>query len=294
MSERIIFGGDKRQIFLAEKLRQQGISVSFADKKEDFLKKDAVILAPVPFTKDQTTCFFSPEAAASFTLPASDQKNPKGHGLCIDEFLSFLSPGQILFGGSLPENVREFCTSRQILWADYMEMEEVCIQNAVATAEGAVCEAIIHSPLNLQKSFCLLGGYGRCGRILAWKLRGMGALVTVLDCDKIKLAQAQADGFSTLCAKELPIFPNPQMVQFLFNTIPQPVFDRKFLEKTSDILTVLDLSSAPGGVDMDYCREKEKTALLCPGLPGKYSPLTSAEILCKALLSHPEFSKRLS
>lgn len=39
MSDRIIFGGDKRQIFLAEELRKQGISVSFADKKEDFLKK---------------------------------------------------------------------------------------------------------------------------------------------------------------------------------------------------------------------------------------------------------------
>lgn len=277
MSDRIIFGGDKRQIFLAEELRKQGISVSFVDKKEDFLKKEAVILAPVPFTKDQITCF-----------------TQKENGLLVDEFLSLLSPGQLLFGGNLPKKVREFCTSSQISWADYMEMEEVCIQNAVATAEGAVCEAIKNSPLNLHKSPCLLGGYGRCGRILAQKLRGMGAVVTVLDWDNLKLAQAEADGFSAIHADELSKISNPKLFLFLFNTIPHPVFNREFLEKTSEFLAILDLSSAPGGVDMDYCRKKKKTALLCPGLPGKYSPLTSARILCKALLSHPEFSKRLS
>lgn len=47
------------------------------------------------------------------------------------------------------------------------------------TAEGAVAEAISLSPVNLYRSRCLVTGYGRCAAILADRLKGMGARVTV-------------------------------------------------------------------------------------------------------------------
>ena len=49
---------------------------------------------------------------------------------------------------------------------------------------------------------------------------------------------------------------------------------------------VIDIASAPGGVDFDTCRKHAVRAKLCPGLPGIYSPMTSARILCQAVMDH--------
>ncbi len=48
-----------------------------------------------------------------------------------------------------------------------MKMNDVAILNAVATAEGAIAEAIKRSIINIHQSNCLVLGYGRCAQILA-------------------------------------------------------------------------------------------------------------------------------
>jgi len=44
-------------------------------------------------------------------------------------------------------------------------------------------------------------------------------------------------------------------------------------------MTIIDIASGGGGVDHDYCQCHGIRAKLCPGLPGKYAPKTSAKIL---------------
>ena len=41
-------------------------------------------------------------------------------------------------------------------------------------------------------------------------------------------------------------------------------------------VTILDIASMPGGVDFEAARQLGVHAFLCPGLHGKYSPLSSA------------------
>ena len=59
--------------------------------------------------------------------------------------------------------------------------------------EGAIMEAIKMQPINLHKSRCLVLGYGRCAKVLAAKLKGMDAQVTV--CARNKTARSLAKSF---------------------------------------------------------------------------------------------------
>jgi dipicolinate synthase subunit A len=40
---------------------------------------------------------------------------------------------------------------------------------------------------------------------------------------------------------------------------------------------VIDIASAPGGVDFEAAKQLGIAAKLCPGLPGKYSPRSAGE-----------------
>ena len=44
---------------------------------------------------------------------------------------------------------------------------------------------------------------------------------------------------------------------------------------------ILDIATKPGGVDFSYCEKNNIKAKRCPGLPAKYSPKTSAEVLAE-------------
>ena len=130
--------GDSRQEYLAGLLRREYLPVSFLQEPDkESLAGCSMIIAPTPFTKDQKTVFSHPK-------------------LTIDDFLSFLRPGQMLFGANLPQKVRDYCSKHFVGFFDFMDDEEIAAKNAVATAEGAVCEAIAHSPVNLEGSSCLL------------------------------------------------------------------------------------------------------------------------------------------
>ncbi len=49
---------------------------------------------------------------------------------------------------------------------------------------------------------------------------------------------------------------------------------------------MIDIASAPGGIDYAYCAQNGMNAKLCGGLPAKYSPKSAAEILLKVIESN--------
>lgn len=263
-----VIQGDLRQDYLAKKLRAENLPVLFIENPESAsFAACSILMAPIPFTKDQKTLSAHPE-------------------LSVCQFLSLLHPGQTLFGGNLPPQVREYCRKHAIAFCDFMDMEEVARKNAVATAEGAISEALAASPVNLEGSPCLLAGYGRCGQVIAKKLKALGAKITILEKDPEKQNLAKKEGFSCIQSHALTYFLENNSILFLINTIPCPLFGEPLLEKTPPGITIIDIASAPGGVDFDYCKKTGRGARLCPGLPGKYAPETSAKILYEALTAY--------
>lgn len=299
--EILLLGGDRRQDFLLKFLQKSGQTVqdfrrlpasfaSFASPlsliqpEEAAPLKEAVsqahwILAPLPFTKDQKNLFIQPGAASAGAGPR----------LSIGTFLSWLKPGQTLLGVGIPSAVQNYCLEHQIACVDALAQPSAAEKNAMLTAEGAICCAIQESPGALHRSVCLVAGYGRCGQALARKLKGLGARVTIMEQDPQKLELARCRGFSCLPGKTLPQPEELLPFSYLFNTIPAPIFGQRLLTGTKQEITIIDIASAPGGVDFDFCRESGRTALLCPGLPGRFSPEAAARILYDVLISLPDF-----
>jgi dipicolinate synthase subunit A len=65
----------------------------------------------------------------------------------------------------------------------------------------------------------------------------------------------------------------------VFNTVPSVIFTRGVLSGLRRGTLLIDLSSAPGGVDMDAAQKLGIHALHAFSLPAKVAPRTAGEII---------------
>lgn len=269
-----IFGGDKRQVYMASSLLNKGYHVctyklfdkiehknhSAVNSLEELMAKCRVLIGPVPLTRDLVT------------ISSGSAGNSSSRTIA-----HYLNKEHMLIGGLIPPDIRKLCDEKGVFCYDLMDSDKIAIMNAIATAEGTIMEAIKSSDFNLHKSNCLVLGYGRCGKVLAAKLKGLDANVTVAARSDDDLAYAQAAGFSVIHIKDIkPVLPS---FHFIFNTVPALVLDQECLKKVSKDAVIIDIASAPGGVDFEYALNHGINAKLCLGIPGKVSPRTSADIL---------------
>lgn len=271
----LILGGDSRQLCLYHLLTCKGYitTIYYAPEDTGFsmekaLQENDIILGPIPFTKDGKNIF---------SINSLEQ-------LDIIRFLNCLTSKHHIFGGNIPDQVTEYTTGNHIACHDYMKMDDVTLANTVTTAEGAIAEAIRLSPLCLHNNRCLVMGFGRCGKTLALKLKGLSAHVTVADTDTKALALAASMGLNT--SKTDAVFNHARDYTFIFNTVPAPVFHKAVIHSLSTDVTIIDIASAPGGVDFEECRRLNIRAKLCSGLPGIYTPQTSADILYQGIVNY--------
>lgn len=277
-----VFGGDLRQVYLAKTLALQGHTVTvyglcapveavhgrMTTKAETFAEAaeaSDIFLCPTPFFKGGQVFCQNPDVRMNREV-----------------FFGEDCAGKLLFAGCIPADVRERLHRNGTFSFDLMLEETVAVRNSIATAEGAIAEALIHSPYNLSGSRCLILGYGRCGAALASLLKGISRKITV--CARSPLARAKA----SVCADEVMDFRNLYRAlkrsEIIFNTIPCEILNRHMVKHISPDALIVDLASAPGGVDCAAAEECGIRTVFCPGLPGKYSPASSAEILAGAVL----------
>lgn len=271
-----VIGGDKRQEYVVELLESRGYRVTtYGVKAAGMCKslREAVsdanlILGPVPFTRDQKTLVWSGTK----------------EGPTLLELMLLLSEKQILAGGLIPEPVVRSCNERQIGCFDFMKSETLTVFNSIATAEGAIAEAVLRHPSNLHGADILVIGYGRCGKTLAGKLRGLSAAVTVCARSQEERMHAVVQGCRAMDFEEC--YESLSRFEIIFNSVPALVLDEKALKKVSKDTLIIDIASAPGGVDFAASGILGIEAVLCSGLPGRYSPKSSAGAVVEEVLRH--------
>ena len=276
-----VIGGDLRQVFMAEDLVSRGFSVllyglenlsikagiEHAKSLAQAIDSSKVILTPIPFTKN---------GIQILSLDSKPDLTPEI--LC-----SHLKKDHKLYGGCFTDSIKEFCDLNQIYYNDFMEEEEVTLFNTIATAEGTIAEAIIHSGGNLHGSNCLILGYGRCAKTLGEKLKGLCDHIDIAARSPLALSQARTSSFGAIALSDISDYIS--QYDYIFNTIPAMVLDRELLEQTKNEVVIIDIASAPGGVDFAAAKELTRNARLSLGLPGKYAPKASAAYLTQYLLS---------
>lgn len=280
-----VIGGDMRQIYLvrefvlhsnhvchyalSEAPDAQGCTdaafVTAAASLEELCQASSCIIGPVPLCRNES---FLNQAA--FEEP-----------IFTDQLLNSLSPGQSFFAGSIPEAFKCTASEKGIRIYDLLLDPSLTVYNTVATAEGAVCEAIRRSPLNLHHSRCAVLGYGRCGRTLTYYLKGMFCHVSVISNTEEKRAQAALIADQTADLTGFGRYASE--FDFIFNTIPQQVVTRELMAGMKPSVTIIDIASAPGGVDLNAASDLGIRAALCLGLPGTYAPASSAKALREAI-----------
>lgn len=267
-----MIGGDRRQEYMAELLCQHGYPVSVFG------------IAPPHLHKSLHICNNLKTAISGSDWILCPIPFHKNLGADIKEILSLMTSKQTLAGGCLSEDILGFCQNRSISFYDFMKSESVAMFNTIATAEGAIAEALLHHPLNLHGAKAIVLGYGRCGKTLAQKLNGLSAQVTVCCRSNDDLAMADALGHHPLSWSKL--FDQIHQFQYIFNTIPAMVIDAKLIHNVHPDAIIIDIASAPGGVDFDAAKLAGIHAGLYPGLPGIYAPLSSAKALVTDLIAH--------
>ena len=139
--------------------------------------------------------------------------------------------------------------------------------------EGAIQIAMEELPITLCSARVLVVGCGRIGKLLAVRLGGLGAHVTVAARKYEQLAWAEAYGFGAehihqwggyLCSYDLVV-----------NTVPHRLLGVEELSDLKKGCLVIDLASPPGGVDLESARNLGVRVLWALSLPGKVAPVTA-------------------
>ena len=274
-----VIGGDKRTACMASVFAGQGYNVicfgtlkvsgsdtiPHAGSLKEALSKASIIVCGIPLEKDGFLSFGE-------DLPP----------IPLTELQRLLRKHYKIFGGVISEEFKSMCEKRQIGCYDFMQEESLTISNAVATAEGAILEALLHKPTQLHQSETLVLGYGRCGKVLAHKLNGLSAHVTVCSAVVQELATAAALGFQTMPLSDLP--QRIHSFEYLFNTIPATVLTEACLAKIKGDALIVDIASNRVGVDYEAASLLRRNVLYCPGLPGKYTGLSCAQQLAEYVL----------
>lgn len=264
-----LVGGDRRIFWAAQYLKQQEFSIrtwgveGLEDSASSALNGN--IILPIP-------AFRGERISGTGALP-------------VEEFLERLVPGSRIFGGLLAP-WQEALERKGVFCCELYGSEPLTTLNAVPTAEGAIALAMSHSSITLQDSCCLIVGYGRIGKVLAQKLQALGAEVTVCARKAGDLALAKALG---LQGDETKIYHRGlDQYDFVFNTVPTTVLGEEELRRLSKDCLLVELASAPGGFDFQFCEAMGIRCLLAGGLPGKCAPKTAGEIYARSILDYSE------
>lgn len=253
-----IIGGDQRLKIAKSVLESENYFVDtlglFDGDNGDITLSDVVVL-PVPTTKDKQTVF----------APLTNRK------ITLDEVYNKTN-GQLILCCNY-----NFQNRNSI---DYNTLDSYALLNAVPTAEGAIKIAIEATPYTLWKSNILVIGYGRVGKILADRLKNLGAFVTVSARKPRDFATLAALGFNYINTEKLS--PENLNYDIIFNTVDHKIITNQMLKVCQNSLLV-DLSSK-GGFDLELAKSLGINALKPPGLPGKIAPKTAGEILAKTVM----------
>ena len=273
-----IIGGDLRFVRLCELLVQKGIDVSIYGINHPDIPKEVkvcaslndikdcpYIIGPIPFSKDNK-CVFAPMSNLYIS---------------IEQFFLAATNSYVL-GSVLNKPLRDLFDKHHIKWQDIMDMNETAILNAIPTAEGAIQYAMQNSEITLHDSECLVLGFGRCGKILAHKLQGLGARVSVEARSTIDLSYISTYGYTPIPLHELN--KHLRKFDFIFNTIPVMLLDKRAIDLFKSDAVYIELASVPGGIDQEYCHTQGIHHVPAPSLPGIVAPKTAANILYQCLL----------
>lgn len=266
-----VIGGDLRQVSLAGLFVADGHDVTVCgldagDLPERAVGIDAaaecgIIILPIVPVVD----------GIFINTPRAAEK------IYIQELLGAIPCGRLVIAGGFSDAFREQAAANGLGLASYLDREDFAAGNAVLTAEGAIQVAMEVTDHAIFDSNCMIAGFGRIGKLLAFRLNALGAHVTVSARCTGDLAWIRVFGYTPVetgkWGKAL------EKADIVFNTIPCRVFAQSDAAGFKRGMVYIELASAPGGMNLDMAERMGIRAVCAPSLPGKVAPLSAALLL---------------
>ncbi|MBR5273098.1 MAG: dipicolinate synthase subunit DpsA [Clostridia bacterium] len=278
-----VIGGDLRQLYMIEELSKSNsevysfglpknnrdeINVFCCNSLEQSLSYADNIILPLPISSDDV----------SVLSPLSVET------VLIDDIINLIkNTDKLLLVGKASENLINKFNENKIKTIDYFNDEQLNIQNAILTAEGAVELAIKKTDFSIYGSNCLVTGYGRISKILSKTLLSMGANVTVAARNNKDLNWAEINGYIALKIEEIENYADK--FNIIFNTVPSRIINDNIILKLNKNCLIIELASYPYGVDFEACKNHQIQFIHAASLPGKVAPKSAGIIICKTAIN---------
>ena len=244
------------------------------DKRSDYLKKlyekeanivgsieqSEYVILPIPFTKDKV--------------------NITGEDILIEDVIKKCI-NKTIFSGAIPKEFKRQMEINNVTYIDLMELDEVAFLNAIPTAEGAIAKAMEITDTTIHGANILVLGYGRVAKILADKLKGLNANVFCAARKPKDLAHIKALGYNVVDINNM--LDSIDKIDVIFNTVPTMILGEKKLYLLNKDTVIIDLASAPGGVDFKASEKLGIKAYLELAIPTKVAPKSAASYLKQSI-----------
>ena len=273
-----VLGGDRRSALLCQMLHRDGHRVhSFALEKAELPEEipKAGCLQGCVYGADCVILPTPAEKGGLLNTPLSSET------LRMPELINSLWKGQLVVGGKLSDQSCRAAIKGKLLVEDIMTRADFVTGNAAITAEGAIELMMADSERSLWGSKALVVGYGRIGKLLALRLLGLGAQVTVAARRDADRALARAMGCAALGYGQLE--GEVGEFDFIANTVPARVITEAMLCCIGPDTVLLELASPPGGFDRTLASNIGLRTAAGPGLPGKCAPYSAALLMRDAI-----------
>ena len=198
------------------------------------------------------------------------------------EFANNLIEGSVLFGRGVSDEVLAILEQKHITYYNILKDETFIVKNAYLTAEGALAYVILNTEGTIRQMPVLVLGYGRVGKSVTKLLKDNYSFVSVATDDPTEYAIASifSDNVHTLQSFR------PHIGEFcaIINTIPKMILEGDTLRHADKNCFLLDLASAPGGIDFDTAAEMGLRFMHALGVPGKVCPKTAGAYIKDIIL----------
>ncbi len=275
-----ILGGDERELILIAELVKRGAIIKVAGFPSFQLSVGAMAVSSVEEACWETKIAIMPLPGTSAdgiirAVYAEDELR------LTEKAIELLAEDAIIIIGSARPFLRTWVEQHKLRLLEIAEMDEVAIMNSIPTAEGAIQIAMEESKITIHGSNSLVVGFGRIGITLARTLQALGSKVTIVSREEGQMARAYEMGCKRASFSRLAEAIGYS--DFVFNTVPNMVIDRKVLKNTPCEAIIIDLATQPGGTDFEAANEFGFKAILAPGLPGKVAPISAGRILAEVV-----------
>ncbi len=274
-----IIGGDKRNIYLAEKLKSLGHSITLYGFDKNGIANERsltetiefadYIICATPFTRDNIF----------LNTPLTDEK------ISISYFLDSIKVNQTIFAGSLNSTI-----SKHDNFIDILKSENVTIATTIATVEGAIKIAVENTDISLNESKILIIGYGNIGSHLAKILRDFGADITIATRSPKSIESALRNDFRAYSSYDLDRLLSDKDI--IFNTAPFVQIDENNLDLIDQNTLYIELASKPFGINYEHSTRTNTRVIFGLSLPGIVSPRTLGNVLCSEILKKIEVTDK--